>query len=76
MIHVSYCVHLKNLQESMVKKTSKNFKKLNGPTLNSAAIIREERPDSSICTSFTRSIRERNLRFERDMIAKSKSDSP
>ena len=48
MIHVLYCVHLKSLQESMVKKTCKNFQKLNRPTLNSAAIIREKRPDSSI----------------------------
>ena len=48
MFHVLYCVHLMSLQESMVKKTCKNFQKLNGPTLNSAAIIRKERPDSSI----------------------------
>ena len=44
MFHVLHCVHLKSLQE----RTCKNFQKLNGPTLNSAAIIREERPDSSI----------------------------
>ena len=50
MIHVLYCV-----QESMVKTTCKNFQKWNGPTLNSVAITREERPDSSIWTTFTRS---------------------
>ena len=58
MFHVLHGVHLKSLQESMVVKTCKNFPKLNGPTLNSAAIIREERPDSRIGTTFTRSFRE------------------
>ena len=48
MFHVLYCVHPRSLQESMVKKTCKNFQKLIGPILNSAAIILEERPDSSI----------------------------
>ena len=48
MFHVLYCVHLKSLQETMLKKTCKNFQKLNGPTLNSVAIICEECPDSSI----------------------------
>ena len=59
-----YFVHPRSLQESMVKKTFKNFKKWNRPTLNSVAIIRGESPDSSIWT-FTWYFREEFMFRER-----------